>query len=338
MNILYISNYDAHRRIAEGWMPSHHLFGVMELIESFDSKSSAIIKKKYGGGKIDFISLEKPSKFDIMKVYFMTIGGQYDIVYDVLNVVSKYFSVLNKWNLFSPRLVSIYHHPPFRKYMVYGKSDCSVFFTKELMNEAKKYTKDDREIVFNNWYPDKEWYDQNMPMLTTMKKYDFLDNGKSERNHNLFIRCMRTMPDKKAIIVTDKNHIPTEWEDGENVDLYFQDTPNDYTMEQLCLESRVMVIPLEEKVGKLMGPLGNTSYMDAIALGMPVVTNRNAVYAKEIIENGLGVVFDSTVESMRTALVESLDNYSDYTERMIQFSRNHSIVEYSKKLLTYIFE
>lgn len=106
----------------------------------------------------------------------------------------------------------------------------------------------------------------------------------------------------------------------------------------MCLESRVMVIPLEEKVGKLMGPLGYTSYMDAIALGMPVVTNRNAVYAKEIIENGLGVVFDSTVESMRTALVESLDNYSDYTERMIQFSRNHSIVEYSKKLLTYIFE
>lgn len=53
MNILYISNYDAHRRIAEGWMPSHHLFGVMELIKSFDSKSSAIIKKKYGGGKID---------------------------------------------------------------------------------------------------------------------------------------------------------------------------------------------------------------------------------------------------------------------------------------------
>lgn len=221
--------------------------------------------------------------------------------------------------------------------MLYGKSDCSVFLTEELMNEAKKYTKDDREIVFNNWYPDKEWYDQNRPMLSTIKKYDFLDNGKSERNHNLFIRCMRTMPDQKAVIVTDKNHIPTEYKDEENIDLYFQDTPNDYTMEQLCLNSKVMVIPLEEQVGKKMGPIGNTSYMDAIALGMPVVTNRNAVYAKEISENNLGVLFESTVDSMREALIESLDKYSVYAEKMKLFSRDHTIVEYSKKLLSYIF-
>ncbi len=338
MNILYISNYDAHRRIAEGWMPSHHIFGMGEFIECFDSKSSAIIKQKYGGGKIDFIVVDNPSKAEVICLYLKILGGRYDVVFDVLNVVSKYFSVLNKWHLFKPRLVTNYHHPPFDKFMKYGKSDCSVFFTQALMQEAAKYVHDGRMMVFNNWYPDKLWYDENKKMMDTQKKYDFLDNGKTARNHDMFIRCMRTMPDKKAVIVTDKNHIPAEYKKGENVDLYFQDKPNDYTMEQLCLNSKVMVIPLEEQVGKMMGPIGYTSYMDAIALGMPVVTNRNAVYAKEISENGLGILFDSTEESMRKALVESLDKHSDYAERMVQFSQNHTILEYSKKLLTYIME
>ena len=59
--------------------------------------------------------------------------------------------------------------------------------------------------------------------------------------------------------------------------------------------------------------------MDAIALGMPVVTNRKAAFAKEISENGLGVLFDSTEESMRKVLLESLTKYTDYTEKNENF-------------------
>lgn len=75
MNILYISNYDAHRRIAEGWMPSHHIFGMGKIIECFDSKSSAIIKQKYGGGKVDFLVVNNPSKMEILHLYLKIMGG-----------------------------------------------------------------------------------------------------------------------------------------------------------------------------------------------------------------------------------------------------------------------
>lgn len=336
MNILYISNYDAHRRIAEGWMPSHHIFGMGEIIECFDSNASAIIKQEYGGGKVDFLVVNNPSKMVILHLCLKIMGGRYDVVFDALNVVSKYFAVLNKWHLFKPRLVTNYHHPPFDKFMKYGKSDCSVFFTEDLMNEAAKVVHDGRKMVYNNWYPEKKWYDVNKKMMDTYKKYDFLDNGKTARNHDFFIRCMRTMPDKRAVIVTDKNHIPSEYKEGENIDLYFQDRPNDYTMEQLCLNSKVMVIPLIEQK-KILGPIGYTSYMDAIALGMPVVTNREAAYAKEIAENDLGVLFDCSEESMRVALLESLDKYSVYSKKMVLFSQSHTIEKYSEKLLTYLF-
>lgn len=262
---------------------------------------------------------------------------KYDVVYDALNVTGRYFAILNKYHLFRPRLVSIYHHPSFKNYMRLGKSDCSVFLTQGLKDIAAQYVHDDRQMVVNNWYPDKKWYDENRKMMDDTKKYDFLDNGKTARNHDLFIRCMRTMPDKKAVIVTDKNHIPSEYREGENIDLYFQDKPKDYTMQQLCMNTRVMVIPLEENGDALLGPIGNTSYMDAIALGMPVVTNKTAAMAKEIEDNGLGCTFDSTEDSMKTALRESLEHYDEISGRMRRFSDNHTIETYSQKLLTYIW-
>lgn len=86
--------------------------------------------------------------------------------------------------------------------MKYAKSDCSVFFTEELMNEAQKSVHNNRQIVCNRWYPEKAWYDKNKLTLESKKVYDFLDNGKTARDHNLFIRCMRLMPNKRAVIVT----------------------------------------------------------------------------------------------------------------------------------------
>lgn len=83
------------------------------------------------GGNIDFIKLANPTKFELLKLYAKSFS--YDVAYDVLTTVSKQFGVLNKFHLFKPRLVTIFHHPPFYKMMKYAKSDCSVFFTEELM-------------------------------------------------------------------------------------------------------------------------------------------------------------------------------------------------------------
>ncbi len=333
MRILFISNYKAWVNVEKGRMPSHHLFGIKEMIDHFDSPSSATLKQQFGGGKIDFIEMANPSKVELLKLYFK--AQKYDVVYDVLTVVSKHFGLLNKFHLFRPRLVTIFHHPPFDKMMKFAKSDCSVFFTEALENEALKCIHDSRQVVCNHWYPDKAWYDENKVNCKDEIKYDFLDNGKTTRDHNLFIRCMRHLPDKRAVIVTDKKHIPSEYKEGENVDLFFQDKPNDLTMLQLCMNTRVMVIPLEENK-KCLGPIGATSYMDAMALGMPVVTNRKAAFAKEIEENETGCLFEHDEESLVKALAGSLAEYEKLSDRMRSFSQAHSITQYSEKLAKYL--
>lgn len=278
--------------------------------------------------------MTNPSKLDLLKLYLATF--KYDVVYDVLNVVSNQFGVLNKLHLFKPKLVTNFHHPPFEKVMKYAKSDYSVFFTDELMDEAKKYIHDNRQVVCNYWYPDKDWYDRNKLKCDTSVKYDFLDNGKTARDHNLFIRSMRKMPDKRAVIVTDRNHIPSEYREGENVDLFFQEKPNDFTMLQLCMNTKVMVIPLEEKK-EMLGPIGATSYMDAIALGMPVVTNKKAAFAKEIEKYHTGSLFDLNEDSLAEVLRVSLEDYAHLRDEMKYFSENHTIKQYSENLAKYLF-
>lgn len=75
MKILYISDYAAHECIAEGKMPSHHLFGMAGLINRYISKTSAVIKAEYGGGTIDFLTLSRPSKKEILCLYLRIWGG-----------------------------------------------------------------------------------------------------------------------------------------------------------------------------------------------------------------------------------------------------------------------
>lgn len=335
MKILFISNYNAWEKVEKGEMPSHHLFGIQEMIDYYDSPTSAVLKPQFGGGKIDFVSVVSPSKIELLKLYFTTFG--YDVVYDVLTVVSKYFGLLNKIHLFKPRLVTIFHHPPFLKIMGHAKSDCSIFFTKELMDDALRGIHDDRQVLCNYWYPDKAWYDRNKVACNNSVIYDFLDNGKTSRDHDLFIRCMRRFPSKRAVIVTDKNHIPSEYREGENVELFFQEKPNDLTMLQLCMNTRVMVIPLLERKD-MLGPIGATSYMDAIALGIPVVTNEKAAFAKEIKENEIGCLFEPNEDSLVKALFDSLKEYDLLSKNMRSFSLSHTIKQYSKKLNKYLLK
>ena len=51
MRILFISNYNAWERIGDGVMPSHHLFGINEMIDHFETPDSAILKSQCGGGE-----------------------------------------------------------------------------------------------------------------------------------------------------------------------------------------------------------------------------------------------------------------------------------------------
>ena len=57
MRILFVSNYNAWDKVRKGVMPSHHLFGVDEMIDHYVSPASAVLKDQFGGGKLILSSL-----------------------------------------------------------------------------------------------------------------------------------------------------------------------------------------------------------------------------------------------------------------------------------------
>lgn len=69
MRILFISNYNAWERIENKVMPSHHLFGVNEMFDHFETPDSAILKLQFGGGKIESVKLANPTKSELLYMH-----------------------------------------------------------------------------------------------------------------------------------------------------------------------------------------------------------------------------------------------------------------------------
>ena len=57
MRILFVSNYNAWDKVGKGVMPSHHLFGVDEMIDHYVSPASVVLKDQFWGEKLILSSL-----------------------------------------------------------------------------------------------------------------------------------------------------------------------------------------------------------------------------------------------------------------------------------------
>ncbi|HAT62480.1 MAG TPA: hypothetical protein DCS83_08075 [Prevotella sp.] len=312
-------------------MPSHHLFGIHQMIEKYAVDGTfATIKKEFGGGQVDFFNVNSPK--DIIKIYLKS--WRYDVIYDSLNVVSKYFSVLNKYHLLHSNLISIYHHPPFTKIMKYGRSNVSVFFSDRLLAEAQKDVSDNRIMVANYWYPDKSWYISNSN-YQIVKSRDFMDNGKTGRDHDTFVAALR-MAHASGVMVCNESQRDQYKANNADIEFFCQKHPNDLKVLPYINKCKVMVVPLDS-TNRLMGPIGNTSYMDAIATGMPIICSNNASFADEIKNNNLGTTYcPRDVNSLYEAMKETIENYEFYHNNMIEFSNTHTINDYANNLIPLI--
>ena len=148
MKILYTADYSAWEPVFKGNMPSQHLWGVYELVDSYDNKRCrGILKKEFADGYVDFCLIYKPSKGSkMMKAVSRLISSfkvllksyHYDIVYDPINQCSQILGIFNRFGLLKAKLVTGPHHPPFRCELLAGRSDEYVFFDKRHKEYAAK--------------------------------------------------------------------------------------------------------------------------------------------------------------------------------------------------------
>lgn len=340
MKILFISGYAAWYKVSEGKMASHHIFGFNEMIDHYyteNKKLVGVIKEDiFENSEVHFYHWEAGKKNIIPQIrYLYKKRKEYDVYFDALNRCSIYLGVLKKLNMFKTKLITVMHHPSYKLQLVIAQSDAYIFFDEKYRELAMDYCnkKCDKYYV-NEWYPDIKWYKSIKD--NQVQKGFFIDNGKSRRDHELLIKAVNEL----EIMTSIPRYMDDDFE-LKNIIPYEINLEDDFFIVKLLKQFSVVVIPIQKNNKNIkIGPLGITSFLDAVALGMPVIASDNVCFANYIVERKIGLTYRTgNYESLKEVLYKMYndkDFYEECRNNMKIFSEEHSVDDYSTKVVEII--
>lgn len=336
MRILCVSGYAAWDKVSQGKMPSHHLFGIHEMVSHYENKANGlrgILKDDVfdESGYVDFF-LWKSGKSNVFSQVKMLLrmSKEYDLIYDQLNRCSIYLGMFKKLGMLKCKLLTIMHHPPYNLQLKISDSDGYVFFNDDYKALAEKACprKKDRYYV-NEWMPDTEWYDAIPNDGNFQIDAFFIDNGKSRRDRDCLIKAA-----EMAKVRVDYAGTVNE-NGGGYAKAYCVDLKDDIGMIKRLRKYHAIIVPVLRNDKNKIGPLGITSFLDCIALGLPIVASDNVCFANIITENNLGLVYktgDSQSLSIEMKEIMDAKNYNDFRKSIIKFKQEKTMRKYAENL------
>lgn len=304
MKVLYIADYSPCEKVKKGLMPSQHMFGFNELKDKNIHVTYKCIASATHHGHLWLQLLH-----DACRAIKYSLCG-YDVIFEALPAMERGMGMLKKWGILKQKYACVMHHPPFDKRMKMCKYDAMLFLDKVAYEEMKaKYPKQAKYMYQNTWGPDLTFY------LRYIDKYNFeidnpltfISNGKTHRDHDLLVSAGETV-NATTMIVCDQKSVPENYNGQPNIKLHFQDKPDDVKMVRLLQTCSVMVIPTLPSA-KRIGCIGNTSFMDALALGMPVIVGDNSVMVEIVTDNHCGFVYKAgDKESLAACMNRFVEN------------------------------
>lgn len=306
MRVLYIADYSPYEKVKKGLMPSQHLFGFNELK---DKDIHVTYKCIHGADYKGNIFLELLHGF-YRSVKYSFCG--YDIIFDAIPGLERSMGILKKLGILRQKYVCVMHHPPFDTRMKMCKYDAMLFLDKGAYDEMKeKYPKQAKYMYQNTWGPDLEFYKRYITKFNyeISNPLTFVSNGKTRRDHDLLVSASKGV-NATTLIVCDEKSVPANYDHQPNVKLHFQDKPDDVKMVHFLQTCSVMVIPTLPSA-KRIGCIGITSFMDALALGMPVIVGSNSVMVEIVNDYNCGLVYQAgNEESLRSCMSRFAENPS----------------------------
>lgn len=260
----------------------------------------------------------------------LRMSKEYDLIYDQLNRCSIYLGMFKKLGMLKCKLLTIMHHPPYNLQLKIFDSDGYVFFNddyKALAEKACPRKKD--QYYVNEWMPDTQWYDGIPNDGNFQTDAFFIDNGKSRRDRECLIKAAET-----AKIRVDYAGTVNE-NGGGYAKAYCVDLKDDIGMIKRLRKYHAIIVPVLRNDKNKIGPLGITSFLDCIALGLPIVASDNVCFANVIIENNLGLVYKTgDSQSLSTEMKKIMDvkNYNDFRKSIIKFKQEKTMRKYAENL------
>lgn len=215
-----------------------------------------------------------------------------------------------------------------------SNSDGYVFFNIDYKNLAEKACPKKKNKYFvNEWYPDIEWYNKISDNCKFTTDAFFIDNGKSRRDRETLIKAAES-----ARIRVDYAGSKNTYQGYARS--YCVDLKDDIAMVQRLKQYKVIVIPVLENKKSKIGPLGITSFLDCIALNMPIIASNNVYFANEIEKYNLGILYEAnnekSLEGALKMMVNGACDFTNYNEAIRQYSIGRTINKYSERLITII--
>ena len=337
--LLFINNYDmakSRESYLKGNSPSHHQFGTSELLETGEYTVDYILAspKSFNNKILKLLSLF-PIWFQIYKK-----AHKYDIVYGGADFTVDFLGFMKKLGLFRPKLVAIFHHPPFPFRLKHEKYNHIIFLSPFSYKEMiQLFPTKAAHMRFIQWGPDLSFYERQAPVPNYMKTQNdiiFISNGKTKRDHESLVNAAENIK-AHTIIVSDEHSLPQNYHKNKcnNVEIFYQNRPDDTQMVKLLNKCSVLIVPTSATPHKL-GPIGLTSFLDTIALGLPIITASNTVFTDIVISYRMGLVYKAgdtnDLKRAMTFFIENPEYITEYGKNAYEFGQKNDIKVFAKQL------
>lgn len=337
--ILFINNYDMAKSrdsYLKGNSPSHHQFGTSELIKTNEYVVDYMLATPKN---VKYKVLKLLSLFPVwFKIYWQ--ARKYDIVYGGADFTVDFLGVMKNMNLFRPKLIAIFHHPPFSLRLRYAKYDKIIFLSPFSYEEMKhSFPNKKEQMTFMKWGPDLNFYKRLAAIPNYMKQHEkiiFISNGKTRRDHEILISASEHLH-AHTVIVSDEESIPSNFDKDSchYARIILSEQPDDTKMVKLLNDCSILVIPTSATPQRL-GPIGLTSFLDAIALGMPMITANNTVFSDIIESHEMGIVYKAgeliELEKAMSFFIDHPESIAKYGENAYKYGQKNSIKEFAQHL------
>lgn len=281
-----------HKKWKEGRFPGHFLYGATHL----PNKGVDVVLHKYK----KFENRFKLMLYVTLRIF--TCREHFDAIYATHTTGLELIVFLRALHLY-PHPIIAWHHQPitkadnsFREMMAqifYKGLDHLFFFSDKLVEVSLKSTKAKEErMEVCPWGADLEHYDQLMKEFPVEEHEGFVSTGKEKRDMPTLIRAFGATGQELNIYIAynacGDNYVEilNDLYPSANIHINFIRGLIPEELAQKVWKSKCVVICCQET----NYTVGLTTLVEALALGLPVISTRNETFPFDIEKEGAGIV------------------------------------------------
>ena len=311
--LLYINDYacnpDVVVQCRNGHYPESHLWGIKEFVDNNGAESLRWHQARKSKGR--FRKLKHV--LENLRIFLKYCGC--DVIYSALPGYEWLFLLAKKMGIKKFRIITVVHHPGSRL-LLSGMYDKLIFISRTAYERFSHLP--NAEYLFWGACLKSTGVDK----LRQTPEFDFVSAGKTHRDYEL----MKSVMDAQNIrykIFGAKSSTENEISYSELMRFYER--------------SKFICIPMKEVQPVNSVLIGLTSFVDAIALGIPVLMSDNSLIGVDVEGLGLGKIYKTgnTADFYKqmSSLMELTDGeYKEMCANCLDFSRKNSFEKFSKRV------